>query len=135
MGAKGELNEDAAYGIVAVESFHDGDDFLDGGSFGEGDMPEVDADFLRGFGLHPDIHGGVWTLASLNDGELGLEARELLLKGNDSIRNGLTDGSGEGMRMTRQRRKRMNFAIRVPSMTRAWEEDMVTVRKKERQTD
>lgn len=91
MGAKGKLNEDAAYGIIVVKSLHDSNDLLDGGSFGEGDMLEVDTDLLGSFGLHANIDGGVWTIASLDDGELGLETRELLPKGGDLVRDGLTD--------------------------------------------
>lgn len=34
VGAKGKLNKNPADGIIVVESFHDGDDLLNGGSFG-----------------------------------------------------------------------------------------------------
>jgi len=59
VGTKGKLYKDAAYRIIVVESFHDGDDLLDGGSFREGDMLEMDADLLGGLGLHADIDGGI----------------------------------------------------------------------------
>lgn len=98
-------------------------------------MLEVDADLLGGFGLHANIDCGVWTVSSLDDSELGLEARELLLEGGDLVRDRLTDRPGNGVSVTRRRITKQYFETRVPSMTRAWEEDMVTVRKKERQTD
>ena len=91
MGTKRKLDKDAAYGIVVIKSFHDVDDLLDGGSFGEGDVLEVNADFLSGLGLHANIDGGVWTLSGLNNGELGLKAGELLLEGGDLVRDGLAD--------------------------------------------
>lgn len=135
VGAKGKLYKDAAYGIIVVETFHDGDDLLDGGSFGEGDMLESDADLLGGFSLHADIDSGVWTFPSLDDSELGLEAGELLLEGSDLVRDRLTDGPGDRVSVARWGRKKRYFATRVPSMTRAWEEDMVMAREKERRAD
>lgn len=131
MGAERELDKDATYGIIVVESFHHGDDLLDGGGFGKGDMLEADANLLRGLGLHADIDGGVWTLASLDNGKLGLETRELLLEGGDLVRDSLTDRSEKDVRVTWGRRRKRYFAMRVPSMR----EDMVMVRKKERGAD
>ena len=91
VGPKGKLNENAVDGIIIIESFHDGNDLLDRSSLGECDMLEMNTNFLGGFCLHADIDGRVRTVTSLNDGESGLEARILLLKSNNLIRNRLTD--------------------------------------------
>jgi hypothetical protein len=112
VGAEGKLHEDAAYGVIVVETFHDGDDLLDGGSFGEGDMLELDADLLGGFSLHADIDSGVWAFPRLDDSELGLEAGELLLEGSDLVRDGLTDRPGNGVSVTRWRRKKKRGTLR-----------------------
>lgn len=137
MGAERKLHEDAAYGIIAVKSFHDGNNLLDRGSLGENDVLEVDADLLGGFCLHTNVDGGIWAVASLDDSEVGLETGELVFEGGDLVCDRLTDRpEGKRVRMTRWRRKNEYFAMRLPSITRAWEEeDMVMVRKKRRRTE
>ena len=74
---QGELDEDAAHFIVRVELLDGGNNVFDSCSGGKRDVSELNADFFRCLCLHPDIDGRVGTLASLDDGELGLETRAL----------------------------------------------------------
>ena len=92
VGAEGELDEDAADGVVIIEGLYDGDDLVDICLGGEGDVLEGDADLLCGLCLHADVDGGVWAGAGLDDGELGLEAGVGGLEGGDAGGDLIADG-------------------------------------------
>lgn len=75
MWAQGELNQDTTDGMVVIEPLDDLDDLIYLGLFGECHMLEFDADLLCSLGFHANIDDRVWSLASLDDSKLRLEAR------------------------------------------------------------
>ena len=92
MVPKRQLHQQSIHAKVRIEVFHGGDDLVDGGVGGEGDVPECDTDFVCGFVLHADVGGGIGAGAGLEDGEGGIEMGVFGLEVCDALADVVSDG-------------------------------------------
>jgi len=96
MIAEGKLDENTANLLVGVEGFDHIDNLFDGSLCRELNVPKFDTDLFCSLGLHANIGRRVWTSASLDNDELGLEAGKGGLFGTNAVSDAIANGLGDG---------------------------------------